>query len=257
MFTALAELTRANKELMKLSQYKSEFLANMSHELRTPLTAIMALTSGLMSKYYGPVTIKQEEHLNSIVKCSKELLGLINDLLDLSKAESGKMALNLSVVEVHLVALQVVNILKPLAESKEIIIQTELTNNGIVIADGAMVKQVITNLLGNAIKFSKSKGVVKVSVYGISHPEEGTVVEIQDCGPGVPEAEQEKIFDAFYQVNRGQKKKSRGTGLGLALVKKIMELHLGYVNVTNLDESKGAVFTVFWPAYPAFENDLD
>ncbi len=249
-------LKETNERLIQANEYKTEFLRNMSHELRTPLTAIIALVSGMQMKLSEYSPERMEEYLNTILKNSKRLLGLINDLLDFSKAENGKMSLNLTEAKIGDITSDVVKVLRPLAAEKKIQIRTEIRDRETVIADIEKVGQVVMNLVGNAIKFSEANGKIEVSVYDGAVPE-GTFLVVADSGPGIPEDEQDKIFDAFYQINRGLNKKYQGSGLGLALVKKIMDFHLGKIEVTNRKQGRGAIFKAFWPAYPCFEKDLD
>jgi len=249
-------LEETNERLIKVSEYKNEFLRNMGHELRTPLTAIIALASGLQMKQSEYSSERLGEYLNTILKNSKRLLGLINDLLDFSKAEYGKMSLNLSEVKIGDITLDTVKVLKPLAADKKIQIHMEIGDRKTVIADGEKVAQVVMNLIANAIKFSEVRGKVEVSVFNTAAPE-GTFLVVSDSGPGIPEDEQDKIFDAFYQINRGSNKKCQGSGLGLAIVKKIMDFHLGKIEVSNRKKGKGAIFKAFWPSLPCFEKDLD
>lgn len=246
------KLQTANQELEKISQYKSEFFATMSHELRTPLAVILAITNELLAKEAGPLNRKQVKYIKSLFDNGEQLLTLINNILDLSKAESGKMVLNLTESRIGTIARSVIKKLAPLAKARGIRLKTVVTDSRKVIADTEKVRQVISNLLDNAIKFS-SEGQVELTVY---NTDEGTNVEVRDSGPGIPEEEQAMIFEAFYQVNRGSKKEYRGTGLGLALVKKIVDLHMGEISV-NSWPGIGTEFTVFWPAYPEFSYDLE
>lgn len=257
LFQANQRLIKANKELIELSNHKSEFLANMSHELRTPLTAILALTGEILKQRHGPLNKKQQEQMIIVRNSAEKQLILIHELLEFSKIESGRVALNLSEVSVGKITQEVIRSLKPLADEKVIKINAEIQDKIKIIADSCKVRQVVTNLLGNAIKFSLFEGEIKVEVMEQFNPVEGIVLKVTDSGPGVPPEEQGSIFEAFYQVDRGLNKKHQGTGLGLALVKKIMDLHLGTVSVENLDHGKGAVFTVVWPAYPCYQHDLD
>lgn len=250
------ELAAANKELIRISHYKSEFLANMSHELRTPLTAILAFTQELLKQNMGRLTPEQEDYLRDIRDSGEQLLGMINDLLDLSKAESGKMSLNLTEVDMGRAARQVERLLRPLAQQKDIQVSLVVTNGGKVIADGEKAGHVIRNLLGNAIKFSPPGSHIEVTVADAPAPEEGTILTVKDAGPGIAPEHREHVFDAFYQVNRGLNRQFQGTGLGLALVKKIVDLHLGWIKLETA-EGRGSAFTVFWPAYPPFDDSLE
>jgi signal transduction histidine kinase len=250
------ELAAANYELARISRHKSEFLANMSHELRTPLTAILAFTEELLKRGVGQLTAEQEDYLQDIRGSGEELLGLINSLLDLAKIESGKMALNLAEVDIGRTAGQVERLLRPLAQQKDIHVNLTVTGSGKVIADGEKAGQVIRNLLGNAIKFSPPGSSIEVTVADAPAPEEGTLLTVKDTGPGIAPEHREFIFDPFYQAERGLGREFRGTGLGLALVKKIVDLHLGWIKLET-SEGRGSAFTVCWPAYPPFDDSLE
>lgn len=251
-----AELAAANRELEQISQYKSEFLANMSHELRTPLTAILAFSQELMKKSVGQLTGQQEEYLRDIRDSGEQLLGLINNLLDLSKIESNKMHLRLYEMQIGPIAGEVAKLLSPLAEQKKVHLKIKIHDQAAVIADADKVRQVVQNLLSNAIKFTPADGTVELRVFNSNEPEEGTMLVVRDTGHGITDDEQERIFDAFYQSDRGLNKEFPGTGLGLALVKKIVDLHMGQIYLES-KMGEGSVFTVFWPAYPSIDHSLE
>ena len=250
------ELAAANLRLSEVSRYKSEFLANMSHELRTPLTAVLAFTEELLRQNAGSLTSAQEEYLTEIKEAGRQLLDLINDLLDLSKTESGKMVLNLTEVRVGEAAGDVVKLLRPLADSKNIKIITDISDSGEIIADSEKVRHVVQNLLGNAIKFTIQGGTVVLGVADALPPDEGIVLTVCDSGPGISDEDRDKIFDAFYQADGGSSREFGGTGLGLALVKKIVELHLGRIEVRSV-KGQGAEFTIFLLAYPQFDDGVE
>lgn len=253
---AVSAIRKSNEELTRISQFKTEFLANMTHELRTPLTAILALTGEVLLKRQGPLNAKQEEYLTSVHESAERLLTLIDDLLEFSKIESGRISLNFSEVSVGTVTKEVISSLAPLANQKFIKLVTDIKDSINIIADSNKVRQVVTNLLGNAIKFSPPESEIEVKVFDQYTPEEGIILKVMDSGPGIPLEEHERIFDAFYQVNRGLNKRYKGTGLGLALVKKFMDLHLGKIEIESREKDSGAVFTAFWPAFPNLEEDL-
>lgn len=249
------ELAAANNEMAKISQYKSEFLANMSHELRTPLTAILAFTEGLLNKSKGEMTPEQEDYLTEIKDSGKHLLGIINNLLDLSKIESHKMSLDLEEVSVSDVVKQIDKLLKPLADRKGIRVQLHLTGKQTVIADEEKVGHVVRNLLSNAIKFSPEGGLIEVAVAAACE-KEGVLLSVEDYGPGISQQDQELIFESFYQAGSITDRETRGYGLGLALVKKIVDLHLGWIKVESRI-GEGSVFKVFWPAFPPLDDSLE
>lgn len=247
------KLKSANRELEKISQYKTEFFAAMSHELKTPLAVVLAIANELLAKEAGPLNRKQVKYIKGICESGQQLVTLINNILDLSKIDSGKMVLNLTEVRIGTIARSVIRKLSPLAKNKGIKLKTSITDSYRVVADAEKVRQVISNLLDNAIKFS-SEGQVELSVY--NSEDEGTLVEVRDSGPGISAEEHAKIFQAFYQVNRGLNKEFRGTGLGLALVKKIIDLHTGSISIDSYP-GIGTAFKVFWPVYPKLSVDLE
>ncbi len=257
LLRATEELKRTNRDLIKINNYKSDFLANMSHELRTPLTAILALSGEMLTQRNGTLNNVQLKYMTNVRNSGEKLLTLIDELLELSKIDSGRIFLNFSEVCVGLITEEVIQVLKPLANQKSIKINSHIKDTVNIIADSNKVRQVIMNLLGNAIKFSPPKSEIMIEVVNRSFPEKGIVLKVTDSGPGVPPDEQELIFEPFYQVDHGINRKYQGTGLGLAMVKKIVDLHLGTVSVENLPSGNGAVFTVFWPTHPCFEEDLD
>lgn len=252
------KLILSNRELAKVSQFKSEFLANMSHEFKTPLTAILVLAGDLLTKSTGQLTTVQEEYLLDIQNSGKQLLGLIDGLLDLAKTESNKMSLNLSEIQVGELVLDVEKVIHPLARQKDIEIKMTITDTILIIADEEKVRQVLLNLIGNAIKFSPPESIVELTVADAEAADEaeGVLVSVQDYGPGIPVQAQKHIFEAFYQVSQGANKEYPGTGLGLALVKKNVELHTGQIKLVSA-EGQGTTFSVFWPAYPSLDSELE
>lgn len=248
-----SKLKSANRELEKISQYKTEFFATMSHELKTPLAVVLAIANELLAKEAGPLNRKQIRYIKSICESGQQLLTLINNILDLSKIDSGKMVLNLTELRIGTIARSVVRKLTPLAKSKGIRVKASISDSYRVVANAEKVRQVISNLLDNAIKFS-SEGQLELTV--LNSGDDGVLVEVSDSGPGISPEEHARIFDAFYQVNRGLNKEFRGTGLGLALVKKIIDLHTGSISIESTP-GIGTVFRVLWPRYPKLSSDLE
>ncbi len=209
------------------SRTKSEFLANMSHELRTPLNSIIGFSGLLCEQSFGELNEKQLKSMGNISKSGKHLLSLINDILDLSKVEAGKMELKYSEFELAAKLNSVKSLLSPIASWRKIEIKIHV-DSGItsIFADEARFVQVLYNLLDNAIKFSNENGLVKVEA-----KRKGDMVEIAviDTGIGIEEKDQSKLFKPFSQVDPFTSKKFQGTGLGLSLVKQIVQLHGGYI----------------------------
>ena len=206
---------------------KSEFLANMSHELRTPLNSIIGFSDLLQEKVYGELSVKQIKALGNISKSGKHLLNLINDILDLSKVEAGKLELDYKEFELASKFNSIKNLLSPIAYRKMIEVEIHVDKNLTKIrADEARFAQILYNLLDNAIKFSHENGRVKIEA-----KKKGDMVEVtvKDNGIGIKVEAQNKLFKPFSQVDYFLSKQFQGTGLGLALVKQIVNLHGGYV----------------------------
>jgi signal transduction histidine kinase/DNA-binding response OmpR family regulator len=215
------DLVRARDEAERGSKFKDQFLSTMSHELRTPLNAVLGFSDLLADEHYGPLNERQRRYIEHIHTGGKYLLSLISDILDLSKIEAGRMELVLENLRLDNLFGEVISAMQPLAGKKS---QTLLKNAepGIVVrADPTRFKQVLMNLLGNAIKFTPENGAIELS----ARPEGSLVrVEVRDNGPGIPADEQQRIFEAFYRL-RESGKRSEGTGLGLAITHRLVELH--------------------------------
>lgn len=250
------KLRAVNSELDRMSRFKSDFLANMSHELKTPLTAILLLTDELLSGTIGGLQPVQEEYLRDIQLSADQLLWMINDLLELPKIESGRLSLDLTDVYIDSVLFKVVKRLLPLARRREVRVYCSFQARKTIIADPVKVEQVISNLLSNAIKFSPQRTTVIVSVTDCTDPEQGVMITVTDYGPGIAEDEKEKVFEPFYQINESLHNEFGGVGLGLALVRRIVDLHTGWIKVDSTPE-QGTTFMVFFPSFPNFANELD
>ncbi|WP_229392366.1 CHASE4 domain-containing protein [Methanosarcina sp. DH2] len=222
---------------------KSEFLANMSHELRTPLNSIIGFSDLLYEKVYGEINEKQIKAVGNISRSGKHLLNLINDILDLSKVEAGKLELDYKEFELAGKLSTIKNLLSPIADRKRIEIKIDVDKNLTTIrADEARFVQILYNLLDNAIKFSQESGLVKVEA-----KKKGDLVEImvKDNGIGIKAEDQHKLFKPFSQVDPFSSKKFQGTGLGLALVKQIVNLHGGSVWFSSkIGEGSTFAFTI-------------
>lgn len=222
------------------SRIKSEFLANMSHELRTPLTAIIGFSDLLNIRHFGELNNKQLEFVSHISKSGKHLLTVINDVLDLSKIEAGKMELECENFSVAELIEEVQKSLYPLAVRKGIEISIiNDSKESEVFADKLKLKQIMYNLLNNAIKFTPDNGLISVVVKRAGNTIE---VSVSDTGIGIPAHMREEIFDPFVQVDSSSKRKFGGTGLGLALTKRFVEMHNGKIWVES-EEGKGSTFT--------------
>jgi signal transduction histidine kinase len=232
------ELGRLYQQLDAASKHKSQFLANMSHELRTPLNAILGYTELMQDGLYGELPTKAREILQRVDKNGKHLLGLINAVLDLSKIEAGQLALNIEDYSIKDIVQTVVSATESLAAAKNLPLKVEVSDNlPSGHGDERRISQVLLNLVGNAIKFT-DEGEVRIAAKANSGR---FSVSVSDTGPGIPDAEQARVFDEFHQVDSSNTKKEGGTGLGLAIAKRIVELHGGRIWVES-EVGKGSTF---------------
>jgi signal transduction histidine kinase len=233
------EIEDKGRQIEAANRHKSEFLANMSHELRTPLNAIIGFSEVLLDPSLSVTDDERSQFLTDVLGSGKHLLNLINEILDLAKVESGKMELQFEPAFLQDVFESVQHTMRALASKKSIDLRVE--NNESLAQfpmDGARVKQVLLNLVGNAIKFTPEAGQVWVR----AEREDGMVrVEVGDTGQGIAAEEQERIFLEFQQVESSVKGKPEGTGLGLALAKKFVEMHGGKIWVES-EVGKGSRF---------------
>jgi signal transduction histidine kinase len=236
------ELGRLYKELEAASRHKSEFLANMSHELRTPLNAIIGFSQVLREQMFGELNEKQAEYLDDILTSGQHLLNLINDILDLSKVEAGRMELQPSVFPLADLLAGSMVMVRERATRQGVDLITDIDPAvGLVEADERKIKQVLFNLLSNAVKFTPQGGRITLAAHCTADAVEIAVI---DTGIGIGADDQARIFDEFYQVGRA--KTQEGTGLGLALTKRLVELHHGELRVESTPGA-GSTFTVVLP----------
>jgi signal transduction histidine kinase len=248
------ELGRLYRELENASRHKSEFLANMSHELRTPLNAVIGFSEVLQDRLFGELNEKQAEYVSDIHISGRHLLALINDILDLSKIEAGRMELQISTVTLSELLESSVALMRERATRQGIRLGLEVNPTiGVIEADERKLKQVLFNLLSNALKFTSSGGHIEVSACGYGSE---IVVSVHDDGVGIAAADQTRIFEEFQQVGTSQIQE--GTGLGLALSLRFVELHGGRLWVES-EPGKGSTFTFTLPrthrAGAGAEND--
>jgi PAS domain S-box-containing protein len=241
-----AELNQTNLELEHANRAKDEFLATMSHELRTPLNSILGLSETLLEKIRGPLNEKQEQALQVIASSGKHLLGLINDILDVSKVEAGKMDIYPDVVNVREICQSSLNFIKEAAVKKSITVDFQPDPSiSTVFADLQRLKQILVNLLSNAVKFTPEGGKVTFDV--TTNPERDQIrFSISDNGIGIAPDDLKKLFRPFVQVNSNLARQNQGTGLGLTIVYKLTELHGGSVQVES-EVGKGSRFIVILP----------
>jgi PAS domain S-box-containing protein len=239
------ELEEQNSRVEQASRLKSEFLANMSHELRTPLNSIIGFSEFLVDQKPGPLNPKQREYLGDILNSGRHLLQLINDILDLSKVESGKMELSIETFGVDQAVAEVCAIIAPTARKKGISVETDLTPAGIgVTLDQQRFKQILYNLLSNAVKFTADGGTVQLLTN--RHGGDEFKIQVKDTGIGIKSEDVPKLFTEFTQLDSSAGRRYEGTGLGLALTKKIVELQGGRIWV-NSEFGMGTTFVVVLP----------
>jgi len=267
-----AKLADAIKEANKANTAKSEFLANMSHELRTPLNHILGFTELLLDKNFGELNATQEEYLSDVYHSSKHLLSLINDILDLSKVEAGKLELIPSYVNLRILLENSLTMIKESAMKHGIKISINI--NGIpdtITADERKLKQIIYNLLSNAVKFTPDGGEIhllsslanskkvidqiesipsQLSDVDFELHQDWVQISIQDSGIGFRSEDAERIFCPFEQLDNSRSRRHQGTGLGLSLTKQFVELHGGSIWAESEGEGKGATFSFTIPATP-------
>ena len=237
------EIEEKGRELEITSKHKSEFLANMSHELRTPLNAILGYTELILDNIYGDVPEKIQEVLERLQDNGRHLLGLINQVLDLSKIEAGRLTLSLNDYSMREVVQTVFTAAEPLAAEKNLALKVTVPSDlepG--KGDEQRIAQVLLNLVGNAIKFTE-EGEVKVEV---TASDGMFLVSVSDTGPGLSEADQEKIFEEFHQADSSSTREKGGTGLGLSIAKRIIEMHGGRIWVES-SLGKGSTFRFTLP----------
>jgi signal transduction histidine kinase len=237
------EIQDKSRQLEEASQHKSQFLANMSHELRTPLNAILGYAELMADGAYGEPSEKMLGILKRLEANGRHLLGLINDVLDLSKIEAGQLVLELSDYCVQDIAQTVRSTLEPLATDKKLAFKVEIASKlppG--RGDGRRLTQVLINLVGNAIKFTDAGEVaIKAEANNGSFH-----VSVRDTGPGISAADQAKLFQEFQQADNAITRKKGGTGLGLAISKRIIEMHGGRIWVES-QPGQGSTFTFTLP----------
>jgi signal transduction histidine kinase len=249
------EIEMANEKLTELDRLKSSFVSNVSHELRTPLTAIESLAENILDGVTGPLTQKQASYMKGLKESAERLARLINDLLDLSVIEAGRTGLKPSSFSMARLLHEVTDTLRPVAEAKLIDLEIASTHNGNTVAwaDRDKITQVLTNLIGNAVKFTPNRGKVTMTMTPTGG--EWLQVSITDTGPGIPTEEAGKIFDEFYQMSQPGREKSKGVGLGLAISRKLVEMHGGKIQVESIFGT-GSSFSFTVPAHNPWQDTL-
>ncbi|MBS1812951.1 MAG: HAMP domain-containing histidine kinase [Acidobacteria bacterium] len=239
-------LVQANARLAELDRMKDTFLSMITHELRTPMTAMMGLAENLEAGVYGPLSEAQTENLKKIIENGVRLRQLVNDLLDLSKMESGMMRLQCEPLDPRTLVEAVIYQLESLAESAQVKLVNRVGYSlPEVFCDGQRVEQVLTNLISNALKFTPPGGTITITA---SAQDDFITFTVADTGCGIQPEAQSHIFDKFIQLHPNKDDRTKGTGLGLTIVKHLVELHGGTVSVES-EIGKGSQFHFSLPIY--------
>ncbi len=238
------EIEEKGKQLEVASRHKSEFLANMSHELRTPLNAIIGFSEVLQEKLFGELNEKQAEYTDDILSSGRHLLSLINDILDLSKVEAGKMEREVTTFDLPDAIENALLLIRERASRHGIKLDRVIDDRlGDYTGDERKVKQILVNLLSNAVKFTPEGGQIKVEA---NLGDSAVIVSVTDTGIGIAKEDQEAIFEEFRQVGSNYAQKREGTGLGLTLTRRFVEMHGGRIWVES-EVGKGSKFTFTLP----------
>ena len=232
-----------NKKIVAADKVKNEFLASVSHELRTPLNAIIGFSDILTSKVYGELNDKQAEYVKDIQIAGIQLLGMDNEILDISKLEANAIKLVKRYFEVSRPVIESCNILMPLIKNKNINVSYHIDKDIDIFADYQKIQQVLYNLLSNAIKYTPEKGSIVITV---TNTAKKVRFSIKDSGIGIDKKDQKRIFGKFVQLEDAFYKKETSTGLGLTITKQLVEMHKGSIKVVS-EKSKGADFIVTLP----------
>jgi len=277
--TQLKALTTSVLQVKESEKIKTEFLANVSHELRTPLNSIIGFSEVLNNGFYGALNEKQSEFVHDINISGIHLMGMINEILDISKIEAKAMTLNRSKFSIMLAVDEVINVVKPLADEKSVQIVKNIDKDSEINVDFQKIKQILSNLLSNAIKFSPKKDEIGVKIYFKNNseaqskpelnrksrvgficppthrrhadavliaPQAALVIEVSDNGVGIAPENHQKIFEKFVQLQNAYTKNESSTGLGLTITKELAQMHGGKISVES-DLGKGATFIVEIP----------
>jgi signal transduction histidine kinase len=238
------EIEDKNRQIEAANRHKSEFLANMSHELRTPLNAIIGFSEVLQEKLFGELNEKQAEYTDDILTSGRHLLSLINEILDLSKVEAGRMELELATFDLPLAIDNARTFVRERATRHGITLDVKVDERlGDFVGDERKIKQILLNLLSNAVKFTPEGGRIGINARQV----DGSVeISVSDTGIGIAPEDEPKIFEEFRQVGSDYAHKVEGTGLGLTLAKKFVELHGGRIWVES-EVGKGSTFTFMLP----------
>ena len=249
------ELQAAIDAAEAANRAKSDFLSGMSHELRTPMNAIIGFSEILQDQHFGPLNEKQSRQINHILISGRHLLSLINDILDLSKVESGKMTLELTTVGIADLVQNSLVMIKEKALKHQLHLETDLAPDLAdlrIVADERKLKQIMFNLLSNAAKYTPDGGEITVT----AKREAGNlVVSVADTGIGIIPEDRERIFEAFERVDSSYARQQEGTGLGLALTRRMVEIHRGRIWVESAGKDQGSTFIFIIPLQSGVEPE--
>ena len=240
---AYKTIKEQNEKILEADKVKNEFLANVSHELRTPLNSILGFSDILSTQLYGNLNSKQEEYINDIKVSATHLLGMINEILDMSKLEAKAMKIDKSTFWISHAVNEACNILMPLATKKNIILKKDIPEDFEVFADYQKIQQILYNLISNAIKYSPENDVIDIK---ISANDESYKISIHDNGIGIDKKYHGKIFAKFVQLDSAYTKQESSTGLGLTITKELVELHEGKISLIS-EVNNGSTFIVEIP----------
>src|SRR6185312_6839020 len=238
------EIEDKSKQIEAANRHKSEFLANMSHELRTPLNAIIGFSEVLGERLFGELNEKQAEYTDDILSSGRHLLSLINDILDLSKIEAGRMELEITTFDLPMAIENALLLIRERASRHGIKLDRAIDERiGDFAGDERKVKQILVNLLSNAVKFTPESGKIRVDA---SMGDSAVIISVTDSGIGIANEDQEVIFEEFRQASGNYAQKREGTGLGLTLTRRFVEMHGGKIWVES-EIGKGSKFTFTLP----------
>jgi len=232
-----------NRQIKKHEKLQNQFIANISHDFRTPLNSIIGFSELLNNEIFGKLNTKQKEYVSDINIAGVHLLGMINDVLDISKIESQTIKLNISEIDANMLITEVINILNPLTQKKKIIFKCNIKENLSLQGDFVKLQQVLFNIIGNAIKFSPNDSEINILADNIDNKIQ---IIIQDFGIGIEKKYQKKIFEKFFQIQNDFSKTETSTGLGLPISKEFIKLLNGKITVKS-EINKGTIFTIILP----------
>ncbi len=259
LIQARHEAENARDEAERANLAKSEFISSVSHELRTPLNAIIGFSKLLLNPRIGPLNEDQTDYMNDVVQGGEHLLQLINDILDIAKIEAGKLVVNVEPFYLSELLEQSLTIVREKALAHNLALTTDLEDRVLelppIFADQRKIKQIMYNLLSNAVKFTPDGGAISVEAH-LEETAQRVVISVKDSGIGIPLADQQRVFGAFEQVDSSYARQQQGTGLGLALTRRIVELHGGEIWLQSAP-NEGSTFSFSLPLILSEDQNAD